>query len=185
MLKNDNLESFLSARFSQLRANATSRDKTTLETLISFGNGKSRPSSVGCIPVYGGNGILSYTDRSNAENVVLIGRVGAYCGSVYIEESSCWVSDNAIVAKSKISADEYFDYFLLKWFNLYDHHVGTGQQLLTQGILNSLECPSFHVDEIEAFNQESKPVFSRINANKREIEMLTELSSILLSRLSH
>ena len=182
---NDNLESFLSARFSQLRANATSRDKTTLETLISFGNGKSRPSSVGCIPVYGGNGILSYTDRSNAENVVLIGRVGAYCGSVYIEESSCWVSDNAIVAKSKISADEYFDYFLLKWFNLYDHHVGTGQQLLTQGILNSLECPSFHVDEIEAFNQESKPVFSRINANKREIEMLTELSSILLSRLSH
>jgi len=182
---NENLESFLSARFSQLRANATSRDKTTLETLISFGNGKSRPSSVGCIPVYGGNGILSYTDCSNAENVVIIGRVGAYCGSVYIEESSCWVSDNAIVAKSKISADEYFDYFLLKWFNLYDYHVGTGQQLLTQGILNSLECPSFHVDEIEAFNQESKPVFSRINAHKREIEMLTELSSILLSRLSH
>lgn len=155
-----------------------------LEQIISFGNGKSRPSTAGSIPVYGGNGILSYTDQTNAENVVLIGRVGAYCGSVYIEEQPCWVSDNAIVAKSKIVTDEYFDYFLLKRFNLYDHHVGTGQQLLTQGILNALECPEFHKEEIETFNKEAKPVFSNINANTREIEKLTEISAVFLSSLS-
>lgn len=135
--------------------------------------------------MYGGNGILSYTDRSNAENVVLIGRVGAYCGSIYIEEQCCWVSDNAIVAKSKIMNDEYFDYFLLKCFNLYDHHVGTGQQLLTQGILNALECPEFSRDEIEEFNKEAKPVFLSINSNNKEIEKLKKLSSVVLSRLSH
>ena len=116
---------------------------------------------------------------------MLIGRVGAYCGSVYIEEQQCWVSDNAIVAKSKITNDEFFDYFLLKGFNLYDHHVGTGQQLLTQGILNSLECPSFNKEEIEAFNKEAKPLFSMINNNNKEIRMLNKTASILLSRLSN
>lgn len=165
--------------------NANSRESTHLETLISFGNGKSRPSTIGSVPVYGGNGVLSYTDCSNAENVVLIGRVGAYCGSVYIEEQPCWVSDNAIVAKSKVADKEYFDYFLLKGFNLYDHHVGTGQQLLTQGILNSLECPIFHNDEIKQFNKQAKPVFASINANNSEINKLIQVSSLLLSRLAY
>ena len=182
---NDNLETILATRFSQMRNNADSRDTICLEKLINFGNGKARPSSVGNIPVYGGNGVLSYTDCYNAENVVLIGRVGAYCGSVYIEEQQCWVSDNAIVAKSIITNDEFFDYFLLKGFNLYDHHVGTGQQLLTQGILNSLECPSFNKEEIEAFNKEAKPLFSMINNNNKEIRMLNKTASILLSRLSN
>ena len=168
-----------------MKAKASSRAKVNLEMLIDFSNGKARPSTAGNIPVYGGNGVLSYTDCSNAENVVLIGRVGAYCGSVYIEEQPCWVSDNAIVAKSKIVADEYFDYFLLQSFNLYDHHVGTGQQLLTQGILNALACPEFHEDEIQAFNQEAKPVFSSIRANNNEIKELIDLSSVLLSRMAN
>ena len=182
---NDNLETILATRFSQMRNNAGSRDTICLEKLINFGNGKARPSSVGNIPVYGGNGVLSYTDCYNAENVVLIGRVGAYCGSVYIEEQQCWVSDNAIVAKSKITNDEFFDYFLLKGFNLYDHHVGTGQQLLTQGILNSLECPSYNKEEMESFNKEAKPLFSIMNINNREIRMLNKTASMLLSRLSY
>lgn len=182
---NDNLEAILATRFSQMRINASSRDAICLEKIINFRNGKSRPSTVGSIPVYGGNGVLSFTDCYNAENVVLIGRVGAYCGSVYIEEHHCWVSDNAIVAKSKITDDEYFDYFLLKGFNLYDYHVGTGQQLLTQGILNSLECPSYNKQEIDDFNQEAKPIFSMINSNNREVKMLIKTSAILLSRLSN
>lgn len=182
---NENLEAFLAARFAQMKVAASSRAKIKLETLISFCNGKARPSTVGNIPVYGGNGILSYTDCSNAENVVLIGRVGAYCGSVYIEEQPCWVSDNAIAAKSKIVTDEYFDYFLLRSFNLYDHHVGTGQQLLTQGILNALDCPEFHEEEVQAFNKEAKSVFSHIRANNNENKALKDLSSVLLSRIAN
>ena len=110
-------------------------EHSKLGELMTFGNGKSRPKTDGPIPVYGGNGVLSYTDHHNIENAVLIGRVGAYCGSVYLEQGICWVSDNAIFAKSKITKDEFFDYFLLKRLNLFNHHVGTGQQLLTQEIL--------------------------------------------------
>ncbi len=181
---NDKLEALLDAKYKKLFDDSTSKPRTHLETIISFSNGKARPTTLGNIPVYGGNGVLSYTDCYNAENVVLIGRVGAYCGSVYIEEKHCWVSDNAIYAKSKITNEEYFDYFLLKSLNLFEHHVGTGQQLLTQGILNALECPEFNTNDIETFNQEARPIYSSISINNKEIIKLEKLSSLVLCCLS-
>lgn len=155
-----------------------------LGDLITFENGKARPKSEGAIPVYGGNGVLSYTSPYNAENVVLIGRVGAYCGSVHIEEGQCWVSDNAISAKSKISAHEYFDYFLLKSLNLYDHHVGTGQQLLTQGILNKIEVSKVGREDVEVFNALCNRAFLTIMNNRKEITRLEALQSIFLANIS-
>ena len=151
---------------------------------MTFGNGKTRPKTDGTIPVYGGNGILSYTDQHNIENAILIGRVGAYCGSVYLEQGVCWVSDNAIYAKSKLSDDEFFDYFLLKELNLFNHHVGTGQQLLTQEILNSITVPKPDIIQVEVFNRKAKNIFNTISANRSEILRLQELSSLLLSRLA-
>lgn len=159
-------------------------ERSKLSELMIFSNGKSRPKTDGTIPVYGGNGVLSYTNQYNAENVILIGRVGAYCGSVYLEQGICWVSDNAIFAKSKVSKDEFFDYFLLKWLNLFNHHVGTGQQLLTQEILNNIEVIKPDIQQVEIFNKKSKSVFEAISANRNEIVRLQELSGLLLSRLA-
>ena len=181
---NDNLEAMLTAvYFEQFYSNKAS-EYTKLSDLMVFGNGKSRPKTNGTIPVYGGNGVLSYTDKYNAENTVLIGRVGAYCGSVYLEQSICWVSDNAIFAKSKITNDEFFDYFLLKGLNLFNHHVGTGQQLLTQDILNNIEVPKPDIEQIGLFNRKAKSVFETISANKCEIIRLQKLSDLLLARLA-
>ena len=159
-------------------------EHSKLGELTTFGNGKSRPKTDGPIPVYGGNGVLSYTDHHNIENAVLIGRVGAYCGSVYLEQGICWVSDNAIFAKSKITKDEFFDYFLLKRLNLFNHHVGTGQQLLTQEILNNIEVPKPVTEQIELFNRKATSIFETIFTNSREIIRLQELSDLLLSRLA-
>ncbi len=66
-----------------------------LGEIVSFGNGKERPKEKGAIPVYGGNGILDYTNDSNySGETIVIGRVGAYCGSVYYTNIPIWVSDN-------------------------------------------------------------------------------------------
>ena len=174
----------LAAVFFNTFSSKETTERSKLSELMSFGNGKSRPKTDGGIPVYGGNGVLSYTNQHNIENAVLIGRVGAYCGSVYLEQGICWVSDNAIYAKSKISKDEFFDYFLLKGLNLFNHHVGTGQQLLTQEILNNIEVAKPNFEQIESFNKKSKSVFENISANRSEIERLQELSDLLLSRLA-
>jgi type I restriction enzyme S subunit len=113
---------------------------TTLNEVIQFKNGKKRPATEGNFPVYGGNGILGYADNSNYENCIIIGRVGAYCGSVYLEDSRCWVSDNAIAALPVGDNDTRFLYYLLKGLHLNERHIGTSQPLLTQEILNKIEC---------------------------------------------
>ena len=181
---NDNLEAVLAASHSKMFFSKDTSEHSKLGELMTFGNGKSRPKTDGPIPVYGGNGVLSYTDHHNIENAVLIGRVGAYCGSVYLEQGICWVSDNAIFAKSKITKDEFFDYFLLKRLNLFNHHVGTGQQLLTQEILNNIEVPKPVTEQIELFNRKAASAFETIFTNSREIIRLQELSDLLLSRLA-
>lgn len=181
---NDNLEVMLAMVFFDMFSSKKTTEHSKLSELMSFANGKSRPKTDGMIPVYGGNGVLSYTDQYNIENAILIGRVGAYCGSVYLEQGICWVSDNAIFAKSKISTDEFFDYFLLKRLNLFNHHVGTGQQLLTQEILNNIEVAKPDIEQIEVFNAKAKSVFQNISSNRNEIVRLQEFSELLLSRLA-
>ncbi len=111
-----------------------------LNEVIQFKNGKKRPSEVGSVPVYGGNGVLGYVNDSNYKDCIIIGRVGAYCGSVYYEQNRCWVSDNAIAGLPIEGNDIRFLYYLLRELRLNEHHIGTSQPLLTQEILNKIEC---------------------------------------------
>lgn len=113
--------------------------KEKLSSILQFKNGKKRPNEEGAIPVYGGNGILGFTNSSNYENCIAIGRVGAYCGSVYYEKGPCWISDNAIAALIKPGADISYAYYLLKALRLNERRIGTSQPLLTQEILNKIE----------------------------------------------
>lgn len=110
-----------------------------LKEYIEFKNGKKRPSKAGEFPVYGGNGILDYANDYNMEEGIVIGRVGTYCGSVYLEQQKCWVSDNAIKGVNKETANLRFLYYLLKSLHLNERHIGTSQPLLTQEILNNIE----------------------------------------------
>ena len=111
-----------------------------LSEVIDFKNGKKKPDSIGNIPIYGGNGITGFTNDFNSKGkCLIIGRVGAYCGCVYREENKCWISDNAIVGYSNEKIDFYYSYYLLKNMNLNSLHIGSGQPLMTQEILNNIE----------------------------------------------
>ena len=113
--------------------------KCKLSEYIMFKNGKKRPEENGFIPVFGGNGILSYTNQSNYDNCVIIGRVGAYCGNVFLSNGKCWVSDNAIMAKNNENASLKYIFYLLKSLELNKRQIGSGQPLITQDILNGIE----------------------------------------------
>ncbi|EFL7040467.1 TPA: restriction endonuclease subunit S [Escherichia coli] len=104
-------------------------------------NGKSSPSRAitGEYPVYGSNGIIGYSDEYNAnENTIIIGRVGSYCGSVYISGKKCWVTDNEIIGTAKNENESHFWFYLLKKIDLNNYSTGSGQPLINQTIINTI-----------------------------------------------
>lgn len=151
--------------------------------MIAFSNGKKRPDSIGEIPVYGGNGVLAFTQIANAQNCVIIGRVGAYCGSTFLCLSECWVSDNAIQAKSKFDESQLFVFYLLKNAELPSRHIGTGQPLMTQGILNSIPVKIPARERIQNFIQICTPMQNKIAQNLLENQRLSALRDTLLPKL--
>ena len=110
-----------------------------ISEITTMTNGKKRQQSNGNIPVYGGNGIMDYCSESNCENTVIIGRVGAYCGCVYLATGLCWISDNAISIKNNYLTDLHYLFYLLKSLDLNHHHIGAAQPLMTQDVIGRIE----------------------------------------------
>lgn len=82
-------------------ANPKGLKKIKLGKLIKVKSGKFLPSSEmdmkGQYPVYGGNGINGFYSRYMFEHpMIVLGRVGAYCGTTYYTRPKCWVTDNAL-----------------------------------------------------------------------------------------
>ena len=161
----------------------SSSASSSFQKLIEFSNGRKRPETIGDIPVYGGNGVLAYTNQSNAENCVIIGRVGAYCGNTFLCPEKCWTSDNAIQAKSKNEASPLFIYYLLRNASLPSRHIGTGQPLMTQAILNAIPINEPSTQEIKSFINICTPLHETIFANEKQNISLAILRDTLLPKL--
>ncbi|ELD1636501.1 restriction endonuclease subunit S [Escherichia coli] len=83
--------------------------------------------------------MIGYSDEYNAnENTIIIGRVGSYCGSVYISGKKCWVTDNAIIGTAKNENESHFWFYLLKKIDLNNYSTGSGQPLINQTIINTI-----------------------------------------------
>ena len=147
-----------------------------LSKYVEFKNGKKRPTSKGTIPVYGGNGILDYTNTANMQSGVVIGRVGVYCGSVFLVREECWVSDNAIKAMCKENIDLGYLYYLLSFLHLNERRIGTSQPLLTQNILNNIEV---EIPELAI----QKKISSILELLDEKIKLNNEINNNLLEQV--
>jgi type I restriction enzyme S subunit len=155
-----------------------------LYDFITIKNGKSRPTSEGLIPVYGGNGIIDYAIDYNYENLNIIGRVGAYCGSVFYDEGRVWVSDNALAGISKNNT-LYFDFLTLSNLNLNSKSEGSSHPLLTQGILNNISIiKSINNNIYIEFEEIVKPFFYQLNNLRKLNQKLEELKDLLLGKMA-
>lgn len=159
-------------------------ENNTLSYYADFFNGKTRPIEAGTIPVYGGNGILGYTNKLNySGKSVIIGRVGAYCGSLYYENKDIWVSDNALLVKSKIVNTEHFLFYLLKTLDLNSMAEGSSHPLLTQTLLKSISLQIPPIEKIYEFERIVEDIQSKIDSSKTQIRALTALRCTLLPKL--
>ena len=157
-----------------------------LDDIAVFSNGKSRPNEVenGEIPIYGGNGILGYTDQSNYEGLsVIIGRVGAYCGSLYIENKPIWLSDNALIARGQKEDYTFYLFYLLKSMELNSMAEGSSHPLLTQTLLKSIDICVSPSQKVLGFNKQVSEFWTKIYANQTQIRTLTHTRDTLLPKL--
>ena len=108
----------------------------TLGDIIKVSSGKSltikKMVSNGDIPVYGGNGIAGYHNDYNVNGkVIVIGRVGFYCGSVHAIEGKAWVTDNALIVSAITNEKFEFLKVLLDFCNLGQYSRSTAQPVIS------------------------------------------------------
>lgn len=114
--------------------------QTTLGAEVEFLNGKAiKPGLEGPYPAYGSNGVIGGSTEWKYSNAIVIGRVGAYCGSVAYCANKFWASDNTIVAKPQSpDGDVRYFYYLLKHIGLNHYAGGAAQPLVTQTVLKQV-----------------------------------------------
>jgi len=154
----------------------------TIGEVAEIKNGKALIPIAGNIPVYGGNGIVGYTKDSNADNVVVIGRVGINCGSLYLHQGNCYVNDNAMMAMP-LDGNIIFLYWILRGMDLNNQSEGSGQPLLTQSIIYKQECIIPKQDLRAEFEVQGQIIYKQKSLLEQENSKLTELQSLLLAKM--
>ena len=160
--------------------------------IFKFTSGKSKPKDTApepsdnrIVPVYGGNGILGYSaKRLLNEKVLILGRVGEYCGCAHLTTPTSWVTDNALYAKEKKRpinlkyARTHFEYL-----NLNQYSNKMGQPLITQGIINRVKFGLPSSEEQDELENIFETLDTRIDLIKAKRKSLKDLFSTLLHEL--
>ncbi len=161
-----------------------------LKYVLSINNGDSIKSEaiqpVGDYPVYGGNGIVGYTDDFNNNDVVfVIGRVGAKCGNVRLVSGKKWISDNALIAYAK--GNLKFIELCLFNFDLNKLANKNAQPLITSSMIKEQYITFPLPDEQIAIVHHIEAEITRINAKiaktKKIIELQKEYRTALISEV--
>jgi hypothetical protein len=152
--------------------------KANLGDHLDFSNGSGSPvrTSDGDIPVYGANGPIGYATQPNARGpLIVIGRVGSYCGSVRYCDSDVWVTDNAFVCRAKNPLETRYWYYALQTCGLNDHRAGSGQPLLNRAILRDVPVRTAAAGERQRIAGLLGALDDKIAANRRVIEVAQSL----------
>lgn len=159
-----------------------------IETIAQFKNGKKITSDdrneTGIYKIFGSNGVIGYTNKTlySAPSLV-IGRVGANCGSMELSLDPCWISDNAIMCAPKNMIYYNFLYILLKKIKLKERAGGSAQPLINQSILKGLKFILPSESLVKKFHSIAYKNTQLTENLKKENEKLAEIRDTLLPKL--
>ena len=141
---------------------------------ISSGRCKSH-SSNGKYNLYGSTGIIGKTDEACYEgNLVLVARVGANAGFLQIINEPCGITDNTLIIKPK-EVDVQYIYYFLQHFNLNRLIFGSGQPLITGGMLKKVKVSLGTIQEQNKITRLLSILDERITTQNKIIDKLQSL----------
>lgn len=152
--------------------------KVRLGDHLDFRNGSRSPvrASDGRIPVYGASGTIGYAAEHNASGpLIVLGRVGSYCGGVRYCDSDVWVTDNALMCRAKNPDETRYWFYALQSCGLNEHRTGSGQPLLNQRILRDVSVFTVAAAERHRIAELLGALDDKIAANDRVIEAAERL----------
>lgn len=139
----------------------------------------------GKYPVWGGNGLMGYTDKFNeSDNSIIIGRVGALCGNVRVLERPTFVSDNALILRLLNDVHVGFMYWLLIGANLNRLNTSNAQPLITGTKVKNIKIALPSIDEQRSIasylDSKCADIDSLIALKRQKIESLKEYKKSII-----
>ena len=135
-------------------------------------------------PCYGGNGIRGYINRcSHVESSPIIGRQGAYCGTVNFAEAPFYATEHAVVVRAKQDMQIKWLYYTLVKLKLTRYAKGQAQPGIAVSSLNELviiPLPPLPLQQQFAARIEA------IERQKQQVsETIKDLETLLASRMQY
>ena len=149
---------------------------------VSSGKSKNHFSN-GEYNLYGSTGIIGRTDKALYDGkLVLVARVGANAGFLQIINEPCGITVNTLILKPK-GIDAFYLYYFLQHFNLNRLIFGSGQPLITGGMLKKVKVSLGTISEQSKIVKFLSLLDERIATQVRLIEDLKKLRCAVSNKL--
>ena len=145
----------------------------------SISSGKTK-SSEGEYNLYGSTGIIGRTQMPDYKGeMLLIARVGANAGYLQLINEQCGITDNTLIVVPRDVPTKYLYYFL-QHFNLNRLIFGSGQPLITGGMLKKIKVQIGKKKEQDKISNFLSLLDERIVTQNKIIEDLKKLKSAII-----
>lgn len=123
-------------RFNEFKGEWKEKELNSLASYICSGKNTNMQ---GPYPLYGSTGIIGTTDKPyHTGPMLLVARVGANAGYLQLIEEECGVSDNTLIIQPNNELPEKYLFYYFDHFNLNRFIYGSGQPLITGGMLKKM-----------------------------------------------
>ena len=151
------------------------------ELAPNISSGKDKPTN-GEVTLYGSTGRMGKTDKvTYNEEIILVARVGANAGTIQIVNEPCGVTDNALVLNAHTW--NHYIYYYLQQYNLNRLVFGSGQPLITGGMLKKIKIGFGCEAERDKIYKTLMLIDERISTQNRIIEDLRSLKIYIHNRV--
>ena len=141
-------------------------------------------SSAGTFPVFGGAGVMGYTEFNNANgDIISIGRVGAYCGQVFYYQGAAWINNNATYVNPMSFSIFYWLFKSISNANFESIKKGAAQPFISNGDMASLRLAWGGDLLTKEFEKIVRPLFGMASNKIIESNSLAEMRDAMLPKL--
>lgn len=155
------------------------RDCNLEQLAPKISSGCSKPSE-GLYNLYGSTGIIGTTAKGDYfGDMLLIARVGANAGGLQLVNENCGITDNTLIIKPTHNLTNYI-YFFLQHYNLNRLIFGSGQPLITGGMLKKVNIRLGNRSEQSQIVSYFQSLDALIQSATKKIASLRQLKSASL-----